>query len=77
VRRNPLLVDLAIAVAVTILALIILPGLAVVAILAFAVLLVCGASVVIGALRRRRARPPRSRLPTPTSRPPRRTMPRQ
>ena len=76
VRRNPLLVDVAIAVALTVLVLIVVPGLAVVAILAVIVVLVCGASFVVAALRRRRARPPRSRLPTP-SRPPRRPMPRR
>ena len=74
-RRNPLLIDLAIAMALTILLLIVLPGLAVVAIVAFVVLLACLVSLVVGTLRRRRARPPRSRLPTPTSRPPRRPVP--
>ena len=76
VRRNPLLVDVAIAVALTILVLIVVPGVAVVAIVAVVVVLACGASLVVAALRRRRARPPRSRLPTP-SRPPRRPMPRR
>jgi len=66
----------AIAVALTIFVLIVTPGLAMVAILMALVVLACGASVVVGALRRRRARPPRSRLPTP-SRPPRRPIPRQ
>lgn len=59
--RNPLLADIAIAVALTILVLIILPGLAVVALIAVAVLLVCAISFAIGAVRRRRTRalPPR------------------
>ena len=54
--RNTLLVDLAIAVAITLVVLVILPGLAVVAIVAAAVLLVCGVSFAVGAWRRRRAR---------------------
>ena len=75
-KRNPLLADVAIAVALTILVLIVLPGVAVVAIVAVVVVLVCGASLAVGALRRRRVQPPRSRLPTP-SRPPRRPVPRR
>jgi Flp pilus assembly protein TadB len=65
-RSNPLLVDLAIAVALTIFVLIVTPGLAVVAILAVAVLVVCGISwVFAGRRRRRRAyrRPPRRPIP--------------
>ena len=49
-----LLVDVAIAVALTIVVLIVSPGLAVVAILAVAVLLVCGVSFAIVGWRRRR-----------------------
>ena len=66
-KRNTLLVDVAIAVAITIVVLIVLPGLAVVAILAALVLVVCGASfAVVGWHRRRvRRRAPRSRRPLP------------
>jgi len=66
-RRNTLLVDLAIAVALTVLVLIISPGLAVVAIIALLVLLVCGVSFAAVGWRRRRARhrAPRSRRPLP------------
>jgi uncharacterized protein HemY len=67
-RRNTLLVDAAIALAVTALALILAPGLAVVGILALLVLLVCGVSFAVAGWRGRRARrharrrhPPRSR----------------
>jgi F0F1-type ATP synthase assembly protein I len=63
VTRNTLLVDLAIAVAITVLLLIVLPGLAVVAILAVLVVLVCGITFALGAWRRRRARYPRGRTP--------------
>ena len=55
-RRNTLLVDLAIAVAITILVLILAPGLAVVAIVALAVLVVCGVSFAVVRWRRRGAR---------------------
>jgi len=66
VRRGTLLVDLAIALAVTILVLILLPGLAVVAILALAVLIVCGVSFAVVAWRRRGAsRTARRRAPAP------------
>jgi len=66
-RRNTLLVDAAIALAVTALVLILAPGLAVVAILALLALVVCGVSFAVAGWRRRRARrharrhPPRSR----------------
>jgi uncharacterized protein HemY len=66
-RRNTLLVDLAIAVALTVLVLIIAPGLAVVAIIALLVLLVCGVSFAVMGWRRRRGRhrAARSRRPLP------------
>lgn len=54
--RNTLLVDVAIALTVTILVLILAPGLAVVAIVALAVLVLCGASFAVVAWRRRGAR---------------------
>ena len=52
---NTLLVDLAIALAITILVLILLPGLAVVAIVALAVLVLCGVSFAVTRWRRRGA----------------------
>ena len=66
-RRNTLLVDAAIALAIAGLVLIVSPGLAVVAILAVAALVVCGASFAVAAWRGRRARrrAPRSRRPVP------------
>ncbi|MBV9366507.1 MAG: hypothetical protein JOY89_19915 [Solirubrobacterales bacterium] len=65
-RRNTLLVDLAIALAVTILVLILVPGLAVLAILALAVLVVCGVSFAVTRWRRRGSRQAsRRRTPAP------------
>ena len=55
-RRNTLLVDLGIALALTILVLILVPGLAVVAIIALAALVVCGVSFAVTRWRRRSAR---------------------
>ena len=63
-RRATLLVDIALALAVTMLVLILGPGLAVVALLAVAVLGVCAASFLIGGWRRRRARGRSSRRRT-------------
>jgi len=58
VRRNPLLVDIGIALVLAILVIVISPGLAVVGLLALLVLLVCGVSFGIDRLRRRqRANP--------------------
>jgi len=67
VRRNILLTDVAIALALAGLVLILSPGLAIVAILAVAVLVVCGVSFAVGGVRRRRVRRrmPRSRRPVP------------
>ncbi|MDQ6606020.1 MAG: hypothetical protein M3Z06_05650 [Actinomycetota bacterium] len=55
--RNPLLIDLAIAVLCALVVLIVSPGVAVDAIVALAVLVLCGVSAVIG---RRRGRGHRS-----------------
>lgn len=55
-RRNTLVVDVAIALAIAGLILIVAPGLAIVAILAVLALLVCGASFAAVGWRRRRAR---------------------
>ena len=65
-RRNTLLVDVLIALALAGLVLIVAPGLAVVAILAVAALVVSGVSFAIGGWRRQRAhrRAPRSRQRT-------------
>jgi hypothetical protein len=70
VRTNTVLVDAAIAVALTVLVLIIAPGLAVVALVALFVLVVCGVSFAVVGWRRHRARlarrrAPRSRRPLP------------
>ena len=67
-RRNTLLVDLAIALAVTIFVLILGPGLAVVAILALAVLIVCGVGFAVTRWRRRGARRASSRRRSPAHR---------
>jgi predicted lysophospholipase L1 biosynthesis ABC-type transport system permease subunit len=66
-RRNTLLVDAAIALALAGLVLIVAPGLAIVAILAVAALVVCGLSFAFTGWRGRRARrrAPRSRRPIP------------
>ena len=53
-RRQTLLIDVAIAVVLTILVLILAPGLAIVAILGLIVLVVCGVSSAVGAWRVRR-----------------------
>jgi drug/metabolite transporter (DMT)-like permease len=55
VRRNVLLVDVAIALALAGLVLILSPGLAIVAIVAVAALLVCGVSFAIAGVRSRRS----------------------
>jgi ABC-type bacteriocin/lantibiotic exporter with double-glycine peptidase domain len=60
VRRNTVLVDAGIAVVLAAVVLIVSPGLAVVAILAIIVVVVCAISFAIQA-RPRRSRPPRSR----------------
>jgi uncharacterized protein HemY len=65
VRRNTVLVDAAIAVALTVLVLIIAPGLAVVALLALLVVVVCGVSFAVVGWRRRRARLARRRASRP------------
>ena len=66
-KRNTLLVDLAIALAIAGLILIIAPGLAIVAILALVALVVCAVSFAFVGWRRRRGRlrAPRSRRPPP------------
>jgi uncharacterized protein HemY len=56
VRRNLLLFDVAVALALAGLVLILAPGLAVVAIVAVVALVVCGVSFAVGRWRRRRAR---------------------
>jgi hypothetical protein len=65
VTRNTLLVDTGIALALTVLVLILLPGLAVVAILALFVLVVYGVSFAVVGWRRRRARLARRRASRP------------
>jgi hypothetical protein len=70
VRRNTLLADLAIALAIAGLVLIIAPGLAIVAILAVLALVICAASFAFVGWRRRRARYRRSRTRRPGARPP-------
>jgi drug/metabolite transporter (DMT)-like permease len=67
VKRNTLLVDAAIALAIAGLILIVAPGLAVVAILALLAVVVCGLSFAFSRWRGRRARRhvPRSRRPIP------------
>ena len=67
-RRNILLVDLAIALALAGLVLILAPGVAIVAILAVTVLLVCGLSFAVGGVRRRQARRRRARSRRPLAR---------
>jgi hypothetical protein len=59
VRRNTLLIDIGIAVAIGILVLIVTPGLAVAGMIALLVVLVCGVTLVLDA---RRAAARRSRL---------------
>ncbi|HLY49179.1 MAG TPA: hypothetical protein VKR21_08285 [Solirubrobacteraceae bacterium] len=61
-RRNTLLVDAGIALVLAILVIVISPGLAVVGLLALLVLLVCGLSLAIGRLRKRRRENPVNEL---------------
>jgi ABC-type bacteriocin/lantibiotic exporter with double-glycine peptidase domain len=76
VRRNTLLIDAGIAAVLAIFVLIIAPGLAVVALLAILVVIVCGISFAID-LRRNRSQGPRERPPRAprTPRPPRSAPP--
>jgi hypothetical protein len=71
VRRNVLLVDAAIAVAVAVFVLIIAPGLAVVGMLALLVIVICLVSFAIDGWRHR------PRQPRPPRRAPRRPPPRR
>jgi drug/metabolite transporter (DMT)-like permease len=71
VKRNVLLVDVALAVALAAIVLIVAPGLAVVGIIAVLALIVCGLSFGIGTIRRRRrpanlSRRSRNALDAPT-----------
>jgi predicted lysophospholipase L1 biosynthesis ABC-type transport system permease subunit len=77
VRRNTLLVDVAIALAIAGLVLVVAPGLAIVAILAVLALVVCAVSFAFVGWRRRRARyrPSRARRPPPRRSPPRTRRP--
>jgi uncharacterized protein (DUF58 family) len=68
VSRNVLTVDVALAVGLAAIVLIVAPGVAVVAILALLVLAVCGASLLIDRRRGRRA-PRRTRPPRRTTGP--------
>jgi hypothetical protein len=68
-RRRLRLIDLGLGVALALLAILLAPGLAIVALLALVGLLACGASLAVGRVRRRRAgnhrRPRRVDPPTP------------
>jgi len=72
VRRNLLLIDTALAVALAAIVLIVAPGLAVAGIIAVLVLFVCGISFGVGRVRRGRRAPRRGRRATVARRPPQR-----
>ena len=69
-KRNTLLADRAIALAIAGLVLILAPGLAIVAILAVLALVICAVSFAFVGWRRRRARYRGSRTRHPRARPP-------
>jgi ABC-type transport system involved in cytochrome bd biosynthesis fused ATPase/permease subunit len=66
--RNPLFVDAAVAVVIVVLILIIQPGVAIGAILALVLLVVCGVSYLIGRRRERASAPGRQGRPAPRRR---------
>jgi ABC-type bacteriocin/lantibiotic exporter with double-glycine peptidase domain len=70
VRRNTLVVDAVIAVALAALVLIVAPGLAIVAMFAILVLIICGVSFLLDAkhVRAGRRRAPQRRSPAPPTR---------
>lgn len=79
--RNTLMIDAAIAAILTVLVVVLSPGLAIVGLIAILVIIVCGVSFALDSRRRRRS--PRTRRSTPANRsrprpqPPRRPRPRR